>query len=58
VGFVVDKVALGQVSFEYFNLPIVIPPNAPYSSFGAGTVDQLVADVPSGQSHTTHEIKT
>jgi hypothetical protein len=32
-------------------LPILIPPTAPHSS-GAGTIDQLVADVPSGLSLT------
>jgi hypothetical protein len=33
VGFVVDKVALGQVFSEYFDfpLPIFIPPNSPSS---------------------------
>jgi hypothetical protein len=33
VGFVVDKVALGQVSSDYFSfsLPILIPATAPYS---------------------------
>jgi hypothetical protein len=31
--FVVDKVALGQVSFDYFGFrsPILVPPNAQYS---------------------------
>jgi hypothetical protein len=54
VGFVVDEVALGQVSSEYFRLPlpILIP------SSGAGTISQLVADVPSGLSLTPpHETK-
>jgi hypothetical protein len=32
-----------------FPLPILIPPTAPHSS-GAGTIGQLVADVPSGLS--------
>jgi hypothetical protein len=35
-----------------YPLPILIPPNAPYSSFEAGTMGQLVADVPSGLSLT------
>jgi hypothetical protein len=40
VGFVVDKVALGQVFSEYF------------LSSEAGTIGQLVADVSSGHSLT------
>jgi hypothetical protein len=37
-----------------FPLPILIPPSAPHSSSsGAGTVGQLVADVPSGLSYPT-----
>jgi hypothetical protein len=35
-----------------FPLPIRIPPIAPQSSSGAGTMGQLVADVPSGLSLT------
>jgi hypothetical protein len=37
-----------------FPLPILIPPTAPHSSssFGAGTISQLVADVQSGLSAT------
>jgi hypothetical protein len=60
VGFVVDKVALGQVSLLVlrFPLPIFIPPTAPHSSSGAGTIGQTVADVPSGLSLTPpQEIK-
>jgi hypothetical protein len=55
MGFVVDSVALGQISFEYFGFPcqfsfrqmlhIHLPPRA-------GTVGQLVADVSSGLSLT------
>jgi hypothetical protein len=55
VVFVVDKVALGQVSSEYFGFPcqlsfhqILHPHNLP----GAGTIEQLVTDVPSGPSWT------
>jgi hypothetical protein len=52
VGFVVDKVALRQVSSGYFcfPLPIVIPPTAPhsYNLSVAGTIDQFVTDIPSG----------
>jgi hypothetical protein len=59
VGFVVDKVALGQVFSEYFGFP------CPFSihgllhihhlSSGAGTIGHLVTDVPSGVS--THPKK-
>jgi hypothetical protein len=55
VGFVVDKVALGQVFFRVlrFPLPILIPPTAPHSFvIRGGTTGQLVADVPSGLSLT------
>jgi hypothetical protein len=63
VGFVVNKVALGQFLSEYFGflskfsfrfpLQILIPTTAPHSSSSSsssssGTTDQLVADVPSG----------
>jgi hypothetical protein len=64
VGFVVDKVALEQVISEYFGFPCQfsfhrllhihhhLPP-------GAGTIDQLVAYIPSGLSLTpSQEIKT
>jgi hypothetical protein len=35
------------------SLPILIPPTAPHSpSSGAGTIGQIVADVPSGLSLT------
>jgi hypothetical protein len=47
VGFVVDKV--GQVFSEYFG-EIITHNNHPSS--GAGTVDQIVADEPSGLSLT------
>jgi hypothetical protein len=57
VGFVVDKLALGQVFSEYFGF------SCQYSfrrglhihhhlSLGAGTIGQLVADVTSGVSLT------
>jgi hypothetical protein len=55
VGFVVEKVALGQVFSEYFGfpLPIFIPPDSPSSqSPGAGTIGHSVADVPSGPTST------
>jgi hypothetical protein len=41
----------GFVRVLQFPLPILIPPNVPS---GAGTIGQLVADVPSGPSLTPH----
>jgi hypothetical protein len=63
VGFVVDKVALGQVFSEYFGFPFQFSFHRllhfhHHVSSGAGTIGQLVADVPSGLSLTpTHETK-
>jgi hypothetical protein len=37
---------VGFLRVLWFPLPILIPPNTPYSSSGAGTIDQFVADVP------------
>jgi hypothetical protein len=57
VGFVVDKVTLGQVFSEYFGFPcqfsfhLVLHIHHHLSS-GAGTIGQLVADVASGLSLT------
>jgi hypothetical protein len=53
VGFVVDKVALGQVFLEYFGFPCQFSFQRllrihHHLSSGAGTIGQLVADVPSG----------
>jgi hypothetical protein len=56
VGFVVDKVVLGRFCSKYFGLPlsIFIPPTCHrllhihHLSFGAGTIGQIVAAVPSG----------
>jgi hypothetical protein len=52
VGFVADKVTLGQVFSEAFGFPCQFSfhrlLHTHYLSFGAGTVGQLVADVPSG----------
>jgi hypothetical protein len=59
VGFVVDKVALGQVFSEYFGFPchsystdcstfIIYQPVA-------GRIGQLAADVPSGLSLNPHQ---
>jgi hypothetical protein len=62
VGFVVVKVALGQVFFEYFGFPCQFSfhrlLHAHHLSSGADTLGQLVADVPSGLSLTPpHENK-
>jgi hypothetical protein len=61
MGFVVDKVALGQVFSEYFGFPCQLSfrqlPRTHLSS-GAGTIGQLVAHVPSGFNPTpSNEIK-
>jgi hypothetical protein len=58
VGFVVDKVALGQVFSKYFGFPCQFAfhrllHNHYHLSSGAGTVGQTVAAVPSGLSFTT-----
>jgi fatty acid desaturase len=58
VGFVVDKVTLGQVSTEYFGFPCqfsfyrLFHNHHHHLSSGAGTIGQLVADVPSALSLT------
>jgi hypothetical protein len=62
VGFVVDKVALGQVFSEYFGFPCQFSfhrlLNNHHLSSGTGTRSQSVADVPSGLSLTPpQEIK-
>jgi hypothetical protein len=63
VWFVVDKVALGQVFSEYFGFSCQFSFHRLlhthyHLSSGAGTIGQLVADVPSGLSLTTpQEIK-
>jgi hypothetical protein len=52
VGFVVEKVALGQVLSEYFGFPCQFSfhrlLHTHHLSSGAGTIGQLMADVPSG----------
>jgi hypothetical protein len=52
MGFVVDKVALEQVFSEYFSFPYQFSfhqlLHTQHLSSGAGTIDQLMADVPSG----------
>jgi hypothetical protein len=55
VGFVVGKVELGQVFSEYFGFPYQFLFHQLFHihhhlSSGAGTISQLVADVPSGLS--------
>jgi hypothetical protein len=53
MGFVVDKVALGQVFSKYLGLPRQFSfPQVLYNhlSSGAGTIGQLVVDLPSGIS--------
>jgi hypothetical protein len=43
VGYVVDKVALGHISFQYFGFPcqFSINQNAPYSKIGQLAADKL-----------------
>jgi hypothetical protein len=57
VGFVVDKVALRQVFFEYFGFPCQFSfhrmLHTHHLSSGAGTIGQLVADVSNGLSLTS-----
>jgi hypothetical protein len=59
VGFVVNQVALGQVFSEYFGFPCQFSfhrlLHTPHLSSGAGTMGQLVADVPNGLSLTPPE---
>jgi hypothetical protein len=57
MGFVVDKVALGQDFSEYFGFPCQyylhgLLHTHHHLSSGAGTIGQLVADVPSGLNLT------
>jgi hypothetical protein len=59
VGFVVDKVALGQVFSMYFGFPCQFSFHRLFHihhhhhlSSGAGTIGQIVAAVPSGFSLT------
>jgi hypothetical protein len=59
VGFVVHKVVLGHVFSENFSFPSQFPFHrllyTHHLSSGAGTIGQLVADVPSGLSLTPPE---
>jgi hypothetical protein len=61
VGFVVDKVDLWQVFYEYFGFPCQFSFQQmlqTHLSFGAGTKGQLVDDVPRGFNLTpSHKIK-
>jgi hypothetical protein len=56
MGFVVDKVTLGQVFSEYLGFPCQLSCHRMlyihHLPSGAGTIDQLVAGVPSGLSLT------
>jgi hypothetical protein len=56
LGFVVDKVVLGQVFSEYFGFPCQSSfhrlLHTHHLSSGAGTTGQILADVPSGLSLT------
>jgi hypothetical protein len=62
VGFVVDKVALEQVYFEYFRLPcqsfhrlLRIHHHHHHLSFGAGTMSQTVAVTEWNKKGTIYE---
>jgi hypothetical protein len=62
LGFVVDKVALGQVFSEYFGFPCQFSFHRllnthHHLSAGAGTVGWILADVPSTQVSPTQGIK-
>jgi hypothetical protein len=58
VGFVVEKVEVGQVFSEYFGFPCqssfhrMLHVHHHHLSSGAGTISQTVADVPSDLSLT------
>jgi hypothetical protein len=59
MGFVMNKVALGLVFFEYFGFTCQFSfhrlLHTDYLSSGAGTIGRLVADVPSGLSLTQNK---
>jgi hypothetical protein len=58
VGFVVDKVALGQVASEYFGLPCQLSFHQlrhTHQSYGAGTKDPVVAFVYHARKKATVE---
>jgi hypothetical protein len=60
VGFVMDKVALGQVFSKLFGFPCQFSFHRLlhiHLSSGAGTVGQLVVDVPSGDRVLLHAKK-
>jgi hypothetical protein len=59
VGYVVDKVALGQVFSQYFSFPCQFSFHRllhTHLSSGAGTICQFVADIPSGFSLTPPQV--
>jgi hypothetical protein len=49
----VDKVALGKVFSEYFGFPCQFPFHTHHLPLAAGTVGQIVADVPRGLTPPT-----
>jgi hypothetical protein len=62
VGFVVDKVALGQVFSEYFNFPCQLAfhrllhnHHHHHLTSRAATIGQTAAPLPSGLSHPTRK---
>jgi hypothetical protein len=57
VGFVVDKVTLGQVLSEYFGFFRQVSFHTHHLPSGVDTIGQLVADVPSGPSRTPPQEK-
>jgi hypothetical protein len=60
VGFVVDKLALGQVFTDYFGFPCQFSFHQllhTHLSSGAGTIGQLVADIPRGLTVPSHPNK-
>jgi hypothetical protein len=61
VGFVVEKLAVGQVFSEFFGFPCQFSfyrlLHTHHLSSGAGKTGQIVADVPSGISLSPHPKK-
>jgi hypothetical protein len=56
VGFVVDKVSLGQVFSEYFDFPCQslfqqLLHNHPHLSSGAGKIDQVQVAIKKNKNH-------
>jgi hypothetical protein len=61
VRFLIYKLALGQVLSKYFGFPCQFPfhrlLHTHHLSSGAGTIGQLVADVPSGHILNPHSLR-